>query len=351
MSDDEHRDNEHDDNDDRRDDDRKDQPPERRFTAAVLVQSIENFSNGDTRKLNNFLQAIDHAAKVGEWSNKQRFQIAVMWLKNEALECYNTSAGINTWKDLKELLQIRFGCTEPRSVLRRKLNASQQRPGEDPMTFSQRLKTLMLQIDPGLQKADEKIRKLVLENLMDRFIDGLRPSLCRTLLSKQPDNWASAIEIAQFEYQLEELDKVKSARLDVLQEGESAHHPEVTVERPAGSEYYPDDDDPSYNNNSGPRSWSSQSNRPHGAESWINKSDKSDWEVVCCNCGVKNHIQHNCSYPTAGNRGPSPNNGISDMPTTRCPVCAEVQWHQVSCPAATPVTQASPYNPPAQREA
>ena len=80
-----------------------------RFSPTVLVQNIESFSTGDSRKLSNFLQSIDHAAGIGGWTEIQKFQIAVMKLKNDALECYNTSAGINTWELLKNLLVGRFG--------------------------------------------------------------------------------------------------------------------------------------------------------------------------------------------------------------------------------------------------
>jgi len=329
------------------------------FSTSMLVQNIEIFSSGDTRKLANFIQAIEHAALVGHWTNDQKFQVAVMKLKNEALECYNTSGGIRDWVGLISLLKTRFSIMEPRPVLRRKLNSAQQRPGEDPMTFSQRLKSLLMQIDPELQAASEDVRRRVLENLMDRFIDGLRPSLRRNVLAKQPEEWSKAIEIAQLEYQLEEMDKVKSGRIDVLQE-EACQYPKNTgaiSKTPANTVYPP----PQGGQNAGGHNQGPRFSGNNGPTPPRPVPANAARELTCFNCGGRGHIRRNCPTPSGENQdqgrpqfqrpGPPIGHGPPGGPVTRCPVCAGVRWHQVSCPAATPVTQVTPYNPPAQREA
>lgn len=302
-----------------------------RFSPTVLVQSIENFASGDIRKLTNFLQAIEHAADIGGWTDLQKFQVAIMKLKSEALECYNTSVGVVDWEQLKTLLVARFGTSEPRAVLRRKLNSCEQRIDEDPVQFGQRLKALQFLIMPELQEADEEVRGVVAENLMDRFMDGLRPSLRRTVLSKQPADWQTALEIAQYEYQLEEMDaKTKAARLHAL-----------------------------FNDHS-----------HNGLNKPMQQSEEGKYQgydqrkVICHRCHKPGHIAKFCyskiEPPNGNNQGnyqPKKFNNnyqgdTSNMPFPQviCPLCGGRKFHAVACPAATPVNQVTAYNPPAQRD-
>lgn len=334
-----------------------------KISTSILIHSIESFAKGDARKVSNFLQAIEHAASIGNWSEEQKYQIAIMKLKNEALESFNTSSGVKTWEALKSLLTRRFQNLEPRSIIRRKLNVAAQRPGEDPVSFSERVKVLMLQINPKLEEIEGEAYEREMEHLTDRFVDGLRPTLRRTVLSRQPDSWYKAVEIAQLEYQLEEMDKNKSFRIDMVQEGARPaqparpqpqpqfHQNQVT---PNNTRNYSQPQPQFHQNQSAPnngRNYPPQATRSNGGR-----------EIVCYNCEGKGHIRRDCPTSPGNNlpnqrqgngptQPPRGNGGSNNGPVTRCPVCSGVRWHQVSCPAATPVTQVGPHNPPTQRDA
>lgn len=246
------------------------------ISPTILIQSIKPFSEGDPTALKNYFQAVEHVGRIGNWGQQRIFQVGVMKLEGAALECFNTSINVDTWEDFKTLLMARFGTSKPRAILRREMNNAKQRVGEDPVQFSQRLKSLVAQINPNLQAAPEEAQAVVSENLVDRFLDGLRHSLRKTVLSKQPQTWTEAVEMAQYEHQLEEMDqKARTAHLDAMPV-------EVPPSRFATHE--------------------------RGSV------------FTCGNCGQPGYW--------------------------RCPVCAGVKFHAVSCPVAVPVTEDDFYGQP-----
>lgn len=283
------------------------------FSPSILIKNIDQFSDGDHRAVKNYFRAVENAATIGNWNDEQTFQIGVMRIKGAALEAYNTSIGVQDWEGLKNLLLARFGSSEPRPILRQKLNDSRQRVGEDPIQFSQRLKTLVSEIHPNLQEASEEAQAAVSENLTDKFLDGLRPSLRRTVMSKQPQSWAEALEVAQLEHQLEEMNgKTRMAHIDAMP---------VDVSAP----------------------WHGEENPGEGSRSTYRRSQP----LMCWHCGQPGYVVYT-----------SPWCGSADLPLpekitredqyqqNRCSLCGGAKFHAGPCPAAVAVTEDDLYNPP-----
>lgn len=357
-----------------------DPPPptaDKQITSAILVQNIEAFASGDFRKVENFINAIEHAQKIGAWTEEQVLNVAILKLKNEALECFNTAVGTDTWAKLKTLLKTRFGRKEPRCLLRHKFNNCQQRPGEDPMAFSQRLKSLHVQVDPELGQASQDVRDKVAQTLLDRFLYGLKDSIRTQVLLSKPKEWNDAIETAQYIYEIDELAKSnKQAKIHMLQDESDASKgnkakgkaganapvqskepqwsagPPATQPRRPAAPVYSQPNPRSYQTRppAPPQFPQAYSNLPRNYQNNNAREPGYANDVVCYQCNQRGHYRREC--PTLNYRGrPDRSNAMGNQRrVSRCPVCSAVRWHQVDCPAATPVTQTSPYNPPVQRK-
>ena len=187
---------------------------------------------------------------------------------------------------------------------------------------------------------------------MDRFIDGLRPSLRRTVLSKQPENWQAAVDIAQYEFQLEELDsKGRSAREDAFQGQRSGNSNGYNGNGyPANGPNHDNRGSNGPNNGSG----SYQPGRGNGYN-----HPTGNQRIICYNCNKPGHIARNCyrnygtnqENPIRRSNLPQRDQDYNQMPFNRvkCPLCGGVKFHAVGCPKATPVSQVNAYNPAVER--
>lgn len=193
------------------------------ISNSMLIQSIEPFrGTTDEATLDSFLSAISHAAKINGWNRSQKFDAAYLKLKGEALRIVQVSKCIN-WEQLRTVLKARYGSKELRAVTRRKAAACAQRPNEDVTSYAERLKSLFVKLQPeGFDpQADKLVRKLVNESVCDRYIEGLKPSIRRAVLSKAPTSFEEAIEVAVLEEQIDMLE-YKAGRVH-LNEGRVDH--------------------------------------------------------------------------------------------------------------------------------
>lgn len=201
------------------------------ISNSMLIQSIEPFRGAtDEATLDSFLSAVGHAAKINGWNRSQKFDAAYLKLKGEALRIVQMSK-CATWDQLRTALRARYGSKELRAVTRRKAAACAQRPNEDVTSYAERLKSLFVKLQPaGFDpQADKLVRKLVNESICDRYIEGLKPSIRRAVLSKAPVSFEEAIEVAILEEQIDMLE-YKAGRVH-LNEGRVHHTPGHCVQQ------------------------------------------------------------------------------------------------------------------------
>ncbi|KAE8740152.1 hypothetical protein FOCC_FOCC014350 [Frankliniella occidentalis] len=185
------------------------------LSDSLVIQNIESFKGGDETVLESFLFAIDQAAKSNGWGQDLRFETARLKLRGDALRVVQLSK-CTTWEQLCIALRARFGSRELRAVTRRRAAQCAQRGDEDVDTYAERLKTVFAKLQPedasGL--VNPSVAKLWDEMLCDRFVDGLKPSLRRAVLSKAPTSFEYARDIAVMEEQIDALEG-RSARIHV----------------------------------------------------------------------------------------------------------------------------------------
>lgn len=169
---------------------------------SILTQSIDNFSGGDEQKTRQFIDAVENAAAVGEWTDLQTLSIARIKLRDEAAAFVRLKKDtINTWADLAAQLEKRFAVREPvLSSLQKFLNCVQH-PNETVQQYAQRFEMLLARALPESSDPakDKTAKEVFLPTQISQFIRGLRSDIRRAVFTKQPTTYAQAMQYAVHE--------------------------------------------------------------------------------------------------------------------------------------------------------
>ena len=96
--------------------------------------------------LHEFFEAIDSAARIGNWTDADRIQIAVLKLTDSARAFYNASSELHepsvTWATFKATLQKRFRDVRTDQYHFTQLQMARQKKGETTQEFADRCRSL-----------------------------------------------------------------------------------------------------------------------------------------------------------------------------------------------------------------
>lgn len=159
--------------------------------------------DGTTVCVREFFQILEQVGSMGGWQDSQLIGIARCKMVGSAYafawqdECV---AAVTTFTAFKALALERFDA-EPQNVKLSKFLAAKQNAGEDVRAFAGRLRvlgnaTLGTNALEGAQEKREMRRQLLSEQMLSQFVGGLRDPIRRFTLSRDPETFDAAIEIA-----------------------------------------------------------------------------------------------------------------------------------------------------------
>lgn len=175
--------------------------------SIMALSSMVPVFTGDGKgvAVHDFLDMIEEVAKMGSWGDAHKVGVAkcrvagvaydFIWRDERAKHC-------TTFRELKEAILKRFDVETKSTKLQRFLSAHQN-VDEDVQTYATRIQSLGVDtLRAGGESAEPpsdraKIaRELMREQLCSQFVSGLRNPVRRFVLSRRPQNFEEAVEVA-----------------------------------------------------------------------------------------------------------------------------------------------------------
>ena len=248
----------------------------------LLIQSIEPFKTGDDIALDAFLSTFEHAARMNNWTAAQKFDAIQLKLRGEALRVCKIARCAN-WEQVVARLKARYGSREIRAITRRKVAQCCQGPNEDVLSFAERLRGLLTKLHPEQDGTNNTaLREVLSETLLDKFCEGLRPSLRRAVLSKTPESFEKACEVAMLEEQLDALE-IRTANIHL-----------ADAERQVAKRPRPE---PLTSDSAQPRAGPNRDNRPARDDARAREVPPPARQGNCHRCGQEGHWAAECNLP------------------------------------------------------
>jgi hypothetical protein len=168
-----------------------------------LVTLIPKWSGTDkATPLHEFFEAIEGTSRVGNWSETDKIQVAVLKLTEVARTFYNTELSLHssdvTWVRFKEAFYKRFKDVRTDQFHYMELQTARQRKNESPQEFADRCRALSQKIvqkseDPMQMKFQwEQASRLTLAS----FTAGLYGIPGRQVRYSRPSSLEEALQIA-----------------------------------------------------------------------------------------------------------------------------------------------------------
>lgn len=153
--------------------------------------------------LTDFLRILEQVGEMGGWQDNQLIGIARCKMVGAAY-CFAWQDAevtqVKSFTEFKALAKKRFD-TEPAHVKLEKFMGAKQNAGEDVWAFASRLRGLgnatlaNYEGDNAAQKR-EIAKQILRDQLLTHFLNGLRDPVRRFTLSRDPENFEAAIEVA-----------------------------------------------------------------------------------------------------------------------------------------------------------
>jgi hypothetical protein len=146
--------------------------------------------------------AVEGSAKVGNWSDAEKIQIAVLKLTESARAFYNSSSELQapyvTWESFTKTFQTCFRDVRTDQFHFNHLQMARQKKGETPQEFADRLRNLARRTVPQVENPE--LQKLYYEQAermqLASFRSGLAGTPGRQTRYAMPKYFAEALNIA-----------------------------------------------------------------------------------------------------------------------------------------------------------
>ncbi|XP_077497877.1 uncharacterized protein LOC144108539 [Amblyomma americanum] len=194
-------------------------------SALMLGGMIPTFTGDDTGpKIRDFLQILEQVANLGGWQEKQTIGMARCKMVAAAQDFAwrdEEVASAATYKSFKALALKRFD-NEPASTKVEKFLNARQNFSEDVRSFASRLKRLgtetLRDVDGEDTSKKSARREILNEQLLSQFLTGLRDPVRRFALSRDPQNFSDAVEVAAREEEIEKTSRTRAAAVRQLED-------------------------------------------------------------------------------------------------------------------------------------
>lgn len=174
--------------------------------ASVLaLGSMVPAFTGDSLgpSLADFLRIVEQVGEMGGWQDSQLIGIARCKMVGTAHSFAWQDEGVSQAKsfaEFKALAKKRFD-TEPAHLKFEKFMAARQSTEEDVRSFASRLRglgnaTLAEYVGEGAEQKMKIARELLAGQLLTHFLKGLKDPVRRFTLSRDPESFEAAVEIA-----------------------------------------------------------------------------------------------------------------------------------------------------------
>lgn len=186
--------------------------------SIMALSSMVPVFTGDGKgvTVQDFVDMVEQVAVMGSWKEVHKLGVARCRVAGVAYDFVwrdERAKDSKTFADLRAALLKRFDTELPGVRLQRFL-AARQRDDEDVQTYATRLQSLgtdTLRADrggvavPGTDDRAKIARELMREQLCSQFVQGLKDPIRRFVLSRRPERFEEAVEVATQEEANESL--------------------------------------------------------------------------------------------------------------------------------------------------
>ncbi|KAL1472698.1 hypothetical protein MTO96_039165 [Rhipicephalus appendiculatus] len=173
------------------------------MNALMLANMVPSFTGDDTGPdIRDFLNILEQVGRLGGWQDSQLIGIARCKMIGKAHDFAwwdDNVAAATIFSEFKTLALKRFD-TEPLILKMERFFNARQKTDEDVRSFASRLRMLGTATLVGTGGEDalkaELRREILSEEMLSRFLAGLRDPVGRFVLSRDPKTFDEAIDVA-----------------------------------------------------------------------------------------------------------------------------------------------------------
>ncbi|KAL1476316.1 hypothetical protein MTO96_036597 [Rhipicephalus appendiculatus] len=173
------------------------------MNALMLANMVPSFTGDDTGPdIRDFLNILEQVGRMGGWQDSQLIGIARCKMTGKAHDFAwwdDNVAAAKTFSEFKTLALKRFD-TDPLIFKMERFLSARQRADEKVRSFASRLRILGTATLVGTSGEDtlkaELRREILSEEILSRFLAGLRDPVRRFVLSRDPKTFDEAIDVA-----------------------------------------------------------------------------------------------------------------------------------------------------------
>ncbi|KAH7956047.1 hypothetical protein HPB52_005783 [Rhipicephalus sanguineus] len=208
------------------------------MSALMLVNIVPSFTGDATGPdIRDFLEILEQVGRLGGWQDVELIGIARCKMTGAAHDFAwwdDNVAAATTFPEFRSLALKRFD-TEPLIIKMEKFLNARQNAGEEVRSFASRVRmlgsaTLVDTSGENPMKAQVR-REMLAEEVLSRFLAGLRDPIRRFVLSRDPKTFDEAIEVAVKEELNEKLSQSRSFPVLYVGENSDVHEMRSRLDR------------------------------------------------------------------------------------------------------------------------
>ena len=183
-----------------------------------LISAIPKWSGSeDTVTIEEFLESIEAAAKIGRWNENDQREVAVLRLSGSANLFYKCCDELHekgaTWETFKEAFRQRYRDIHTDQYHFTQLQTARQARNESPQQFADRCRSLAQKV--MIKSADPQIQRIHKENadcmLLASFVSGLSGSVGHHVKISCPRSLGEALNLALAVQEAERQERISES--------------------------------------------------------------------------------------------------------------------------------------------
>ncbi|KAL1467464.1 hypothetical protein MTO96_042162 [Rhipicephalus appendiculatus] len=208
------------------------------MNALMLANMVPSFTGEDTGPdIRDFLKILEQVGRMGGWQDSQLIGIARCKMIGKAHDFAwwdDNVAAATTFSEFKTLALKRFD-TEPLIFKMERFLNARQKADEEVRSFASRLRMLRTATLVGTGGEDtlkaELRREMLSEEMLSRFLAGLRDPVRRFVLSRDPKTFDEAIDVAVKEELNERVSQSRTLPVRYVEESSDVYEIRSRLDR------------------------------------------------------------------------------------------------------------------------